>query len=409
MRQKRIILTLFAVLCLGLPSRAQSGYGWDAATNETIFNETLSYLMTMQQEMVGEPAYYRTQQLVIELQAAFKSDPYAWMNLVHNFCNDLEAIYPPTLSHPKVSRNGEDQYDKIRRALTRLRDYPMHEVWQDDDAIIPPAEQKAAFSAANKQWLTRKRAEMLEFLRSPRPTGNELQVAKVYSSGYIFRTKDACIGIDLCYGEGMYDAVGRDEIEDMLDAIFTTHAHGDHMDLTMIGNMIRKGKAAVGPSTMDDRYFKNVEGRKFYWAESQFDPVEICPTVTAQAYMSGQGVEPCLLYIIQIGDWRIADVGDNSDHRNEAKIYPLYPMVDIAMCPVFQGVVNFLNSTLQGPNPTNIEQIYFNLHENEWHHHIEGRVSYRFFYTNSGAFNSASFNYCSSVILDNGEYITLYK
>ena len=409
MRLKRLILTLFTALTIGMPARSAGAYIWEAATNQVLFNDMLSYLKTMQTELVGEPVYFRTQQLIIELQAAFKTQPYAWISQVHNFCNELEAIYPPVLSHPAVSKQNEDHYDKIRRALTRLRDYPMHVVTLDNDTVPYPAAQKEAFHAANKQWLQQKRAELFQFLHSPRPTGNELQVAKLYSSGYILRTKEACIGIDICYGEGLYVADGREELENMLDAIFITHAHGDHFDLTLIGNMLKMGKPAIGPSTMNDRYFKSAEGKKYFWSESQLESVSVCHDVSVQAAMGAQGEEPCLLYLIQIGDWRIVHVGDNSHHENEKPFYPQYQIADVVMCPVFQGIVDLVSSTKIAPNPTNVEQIYMNLHENEWHHTIDGRIAYWYLYGFGGALNNQSFNYCSTAILENGEHVILSK
>ena len=63
-------------------------------------------------------------------------------------------------------------------------------------------------------------------------------------------------------------------------------------------------------------------------------------------------------------------------HENEELIYPLFPMADVVFAPVFQGVVYLFTSTLAAPNPDNIEQVYVNIHENEWHHEIHGRISY---------------------------------
>lgn len=409
MRRKVLLLLLAVLLPLGRASAADP-YIWTAKVNAALYADLMTYLKeNVLPEQLGEPVYYMTQQLVVELEATFPAQPYAWMAQVHDFCNTLEAIYPPSLSYPAVSRYYEDSYDKIRHHILRLRDYPMHQVSVDSEAEIKPtAADKEAFHAANRQWLQQKRAEFFQFLRSPRPTGNELQIAKLYSSGCVFRTKDACVGIDLCYGEGLYDGEGKQELADMLDAVYVTHAHGDHYDIELLKMVLRRGKAVVGPATMA-RHLTDVEGDKILWSDSHLEPVRVAGVADTQAYMSGQGDEPCLLYLIQIGDWRFIHLGDNSSHDNEAKIYPLYPIADVVLAPIFQGLTNLFKNTLAGPNPEGIRQIYLNIHENEWHHEIHGRISYWYLFNWSGALNNASFEYPNCALLDNGEHITLYK
>lgn len=404
---KRVFLA-FAVALIFSSGTAKAQYIWAAASNEDLYSQLLSYLRTFQTDLVGEPVYYMAQNLTVELEAAHKTNPYIWMTQVHNFCNKLESMYPPSLSHPKVSVNYEDRYDKLRRSITRLRDFPMHEVTLSYETPPPASGQADAFTAANKQWLQNKREEFFRFLRGPRPTGDELQIAKLYSSGVVLRTKEACIGIDICYGEGLYDGLYKEELADMLDVLYVTHAHGDHYDLELFRMMMARGKPVVGPSTME-RHFTGDAGEKHFWADSQLEPQLIGGVATTQAYMSGQGDEPCLLYLIQIGDWRIVHVGDNSHHENEEQIYPLFSMADVVFAPVFQGIVNLFANTLAAPNPDNIEQVYINIHENEWHHEIHGRISYEYLYNHNGALNNAGRPYPSVAIVDNGEHITLYK
>lgn len=408
MKYGKLLLAIILALMLDYGT-AKAQFIWASASNEDLYADMLTYLHTFQTDMVGDPAYYMAQELEIELKAAYRTNPYAWMSQVHNFCNKLEAMYPPTLSHPKVSKTYEDRYDKLRRGISRLRDFPMHEVTISYETPPPASGQVDAFTAANKQWLQYKREEFFRFLRGPRPTGNELQVAKLYSSGVVLRTKDACIGIDICYGEGLYDGLYKEELADMLDVLYVTHAHGDHYDLELFRMMMARGKPVVGPYTMEERHFSKDVGDKHFWYDSHLEPELIGGVATTQAYMSGQGDEPCLIYLIQIGDWRIVHVGDNSHHENEELIYPLFPMADVVFAPVFQGVVYLFTSTLAALNPDNVGQVYINIHENEWHHEIHGRISYEYLYNHNGALNNAGRPYPSVAIVDNGEHITLYK
>jgi len=408
MKKTALIFLLSAAVLLGAPLRGASPYGWDAASNEALFRSLLTYLRTVQTDWVGEPAYYQVQDLVTELELSFRTRPYAWMSQVHDFCNRMESLYPPTLSHPRVGM--EDRYEKIRRNILRLRDFPMHQasVTNGTEVYMPPAAQVEAFTAANKAWLQEKRKAFFAFLRGPRPSGNEIQIVKLYSSGYVFRTKEGCIGIDICYSEGLYDGEGRDELADLLDAVFVTHAHGDHYDIPLLNLMLRKGKAVVVPHTME-RHLTATGGERHIWDTHHLEPVTVAGCAQTQAYMSAQGTEPCLLYLIQLGSWRMVHVGDNSIHDNEARFYPQYPQADLLLSPIFQGLPNFLKNTQSPLNPKDIDCFYLNIHENEWHHTIDGRVSYQFLYTSTSGLAHPSIAYPGTAILDCGEHITLTK
>ena len=137
MKGKKKLLLLLTVLLLGTGVRAATAYVWEAVPNEVLYANLLTYLKTVQNELVGEPVYYMVQQLTIEIEATFRKDPYAWMTQVHNFCNTLENIYPPALAHPSVTRSADDPYEKIRRHIFRLRDFPMHQVSLTNDVIQP--------------------------------------------------------------------------------------------------------------------------------------------------------------------------------------------------------------------------------------------------------------------------------
>ena len=401
-----MILSAALALTLGLQLHAANPYAWTATTNEVLYGNLLSFLRTMQSDLVAEPAYYMTQSLVTELEAVHKSQPYAWLNQVHNFCNILEGMYPVAMSCPRVGT--ADRFEKIRRDILLLRDYPMHQVTLDNDLYIPSQEQKDSFHTANKQWLQLKRKEFFDFLNSPRPTGDEIQIVKLYSSGYVLRTKNTCIGIDICYGEGLYDGDRKAELVDMLDIIYNTHAHGDHYDIELMRLMLEKGKCVVAPATMDRHFPGTYKGTKYMWSETVEEPVSIGGKNKACAYMAEQGTEPCLIYHIEMDGWRIIHVGDNSNQPIQ-EFFTRYQMADIVMSPVFQGVVPLLRFTLQAPNPLGTDQFWFNQHENEWHHTIEGRISYYFTYNEGSSLGAGTFNYPPIFLFDNGEHITLHK
>lgn len=412
MKFKHLLLTAVASVLLGTEAFAASAYGYDAVSNEALYTSMMRNLRTLQTDLIGEPIYFMAQNLMLEIQAVHKEKPYAWVGQVHRFISLAENMYPASLGHPSVGT--EDKYDRIRRQLLMLRDYPMHQVSDvKEEAISPEGGQAAAFHEANKQWLQHKRSEFFQFLAAPAPTDGSMQMFKLYSSGVVCRTKGACIGIDICYQDGTYDGERRDELAQALDVVYVTHAHGDHYDIPLLRRMLDLGKIVVAPSTMEKHLtsYSSLKGSKlFLWDENSApaDPMTTTGSVKTQAYMSGQGDEPCLLYLIELDGWRVVHIGDNSKHENEA-FYENHNRADIVISPVFQGNVAFFTHTMAAPNPLNIDQIYVNIHENEWHHTVDHRVPFSFMYNNTGALGNSSFSYPLYIATDCGESFTLYK
>ena len=405
MRIKRLFIAAVASVLFG--AEAIAAQRWVATGNEQLYQAMLTCLRNFQGELFGEPVYYQAQNLEMAITAAHKADEYAWMSQVHNFCNYLEDIYPPVIGHPRESL--DDKYETIRRNLVLLRDFPMHQVWQTNDSPSPTQIQIDAFNAANKQWLHYKRAQFFEFLRGPRPAGNEIQVVKLYSSGVVFRTKSACIGMDITYESRLYDDEGIEELADILDVIYVTHAHTDHFDQKLLQAMLRKGKCVVGPHTME-KYISGSDwaGKKYLWSDTQEEAVLVGGVASTQAFMSEQKPEPCLLYLVDLGGWRMIHVGDNSEHVNEQN-YLRYPMADFVMSPVFQGLVTLFKSTYGGLNPDGIEQYYINIHENEYLHTVDGRIAFDYMYKDANSLGNTVNRYPNCLILDCGEHIVMSK
>lgn len=405
MNFKSFILSLAASVLLGTEAFAASPYGWDAATNENLYSNSIQYFRTLQTDLVGEPLYFMAQELMLQIEAAHKTDKYAWMNQIHSFCNTLESIYCPQLEHPRLCAG--DKYETIRRDILKLRDYPMHEVSLADDAVVPEASQITAFTKSNLQNLKLRRQEFFEMLASPRPQSEgEIQIIKLYSSGFVFRTKNACVGLDISYEYAFGDTQRADELAGYLDALFITHAHGDHFDRTILEKVYANGKSIIMPNLIVNPSGGN--GKKYIWNKDQMNPMTVAKNVTGLAKMAAQGTEPCLLYMIEIDGWRIVAVGDNSETDKES-FYSELQMADILVAPIFQGITALCQYTYRAPNPGNIEQVYINCHENEYHHTVDHRVSYKYLLSNVSALGNSSIKYPLCSIIDNGESIVLKK
>lgn len=400
---KRFYLTVFLLSVLSFK-------GWTSTTwptdNEQLYKQMLEYVTSVSGTISFEPVYCRLQQFRIEAEAAHRSDKYAWIGQTLRLCTVLETIYPPFLEHNAVM--AEDRYQKLRRLIVELKDYPLHvhtiRDASDAGGAAPPAEQVAAFHTYNRQSLDIKRNGALDYLKTvPRPSDGSIQVIKFYSSGYVFRTANACIGLDICYAEGMYSTDRRSELAGYLDAMFITHAHGDHYDIPLMTEMLKAGR----PVVMTNDIPKDAPSEhKIIWDRDVTSPVPIVPGVSAQAGMAAQGNVPCLLFLIDCDGWKIAATGDNSQIDKEV-FYHGRPVPDIVVTPIFQGIPALNGHLHQATNEEGITPVYFSAHESEWHHTLDGRIPYSTLYRS--VYSSLKSDAMYTVVMDQGEHVILEK
>ena len=400
--KRKLAIVFSAVLMLFFPFEGKCGFGWDTAINEDLYNQMLSYIKTIESESIGTPYYGIVQEMLIDVKAIHKQQPYAWLGQVHRICTVLEDIYGPAMGHPTAS---SDAYEKLRRNIFRLRDFPMHEVAATNDEKPATQQQVDAFDEAVSQEVWQKRDQFLAMLYNGRPAKGEVQIMKLYSAGFIVRTSDVCLGIDLSWNWGLYNSERKDELVNFVDAYFTSHAHEDHYDEWLLNAAAKKGKPMfmtvdLAPGVASDK--------KIIWNEMHTDEYTIKVNNTDIKVTAGYGAqddEPCLMMMIEVDGVRITHLGDNNLHEKEAEFYPLVNQADIVLCPIFNGLPTVFNSTYaKAPNPDGIQQLYINCHENEHVHGVASRVSMKYFYET--ALNDSA---PVTVILDNGECITIKK
>lgn len=396
----RIIFSILAGLALC--TSVLAGPPVNREDNEQLYKDMLTHVRSLQNSFVGDPIWAMLQNFTVEVQAAHLGDPYVWMQQTHLLVNRLEKMYPPALEHSLTQ--SSDRYARLRKGMLLIRDYPDHEQSLTEDGIAAPKEQAARFHAYNRQFVEIKRDDFFRFLSSPRPADGSIQIAKLYSSGFIFRTKNTCIALDISYDECLYSSARKDELQGMIDAFFLTHGHGDHYDLPLLRNLTNSGVPYVAPK---DVIPETAGSSKVIWPDGHEGMMEIRPGVKAQAAISAQGGEPCLLYIIQIDDWRIAAVGDNSNVSKEV-FYEDKEMVDIICSPIFQGVEYMFQYCNKMPNPGGVAPVYISAHENESHHTSEGRITWWSLYNNPLPQMTGS-RAGHIVAMDEGESLTMSK
>lgn len=406
MNLKRIIMCAVASVLVWTGASAQNnGRNWVATDNETLYGQMLEYLGEFQDDAAGEQAFFLLQDAMMRIKAVHAEKPYEWISQVADLCLTLEAIYPPYLTHPLDGKY--DPNEMIRRDILRLWDFPMHvcSSKNDDDLITPPAEQADKYSDTVVAQVRLKRENLFDFLAMPRPVGNEVQLIKVYSSGFIIRTANSCVAFDICYNYGFADINRIDELVDYLDVICFTHAHQDHFDYTLASKMLDAGKTVIIPS---DLVMASSSPKKLVWKEGMENFVTVAPGVKALAKMSAQGTEPCLVYYLDIDGWIVAHNGDNSVVDNlsflSGKEQP-----DIIFLDFFGGLTDHMKRYMQMSSSRGSAPVYVTTHGNEYHHTVYRRIGYHYLYYAYSAFGNQSFAYPLYIGMDNGEMITLKK
>lgn len=403
---RHFIISVLVSALIGTETFAQNeGKNWTATDNATLYSQMLTFLDGFQRDFAGEQTGYMLQDAMMRIKAAHQADQYEWISQVYDLCINLEAVYPAFVSNP--NGGSGDRYEKIRRGILRLWDFPAHVCSSSnaDDKISPPAEQSKKYSEASIAHVQLKRDQVLDFLDTPRPSDNQMQLVKVYSSGFILRTKNACIAFDICYNyafaseDRMYDLIAK------LDAVFYTHVHNDHYDGIFAEKMLDAGKVVVLPK---DFLPGKTVANKIVWPGGQASLIDIVSGVRGCAQMAKQGSDDCLLYYVDMDGWRIIHNGDNDDH-SKCVFFETKDRADIIFCDLFGGFTNYMTHFMKAPNPSNISTTYVTTHENEWHHTVYRRIGYHYNFFHSSALGNTAYAYPNYIGMDNGEHIVITK
>ena len=394
---------------------ADTGYEWTTVPNHILRAQLIGQLRDVQGNLVGDPVYFMIQDLMLQIEAAAAGDQYIWVDQALRACLILEDMFPPVVSHPAMFM--KDKLSIIRNQILLIKDYPMHETHLADepaDAGVNPT-QTAAFLKYNSNFLNYKRQNALDALKTRLQPG-ECQVIKIYSSGFIFRTTDKTVGVDICYQEGFGTTAGLDDIASAIDILFLTHAHGDHYDKDLWRKMENKSKPIVTPwNILQDNnpnvhvLMKTAAGGHLHSGSTYYDTLgEVFDTQIGPSKITGikseQGDVACIVYLAETSGWRFIHTGDNSNVNVQKGFEGKYEAPDIVIDPIFQGIATLLGNVKNMLHKSQKPSFYINAHENEFHHTSDHRVSYRFMFKDKGALGGSPASIASCVLLmDNGE------
>lgn len=314
----------------------------------------------------------------VNLQNA-EDDPCAWIAATNAFVDKWLRKYPA-----EISDGGNCSYE--RRSLLLLRDYPMHADNYRDDAT---QELKDAYENSILKMHREAEMEALKWL-SKKSRSSHLDVCKTYNMGFFLRSAGKVIGIDLQW-EGNEEEMK--EIASVIDILFVSHPHDDHYSIGLMQAVLAAGKPVVMSADILPDYPSEW---KVIVDKDNLEGMSI-NGINFHSCLGDQGPDaPNNVFVIQIGNWRVAQNGDNA--VAEAEEFLADHQVDVLITACWNGfkrTMDYIRS-----NPQGTQCIYIPAHENEWMHTVDHREAYQELFERKDRFGDEGYDYFPSVIMD---------
>jgi|GEM_PF-1727558 len=392
--QLTTILLIIVTLC---------SFDWPEKNNEQLRNDMLKYAESFSNDFKGTPLAKQIDRFLTAQKAKMEKEPYAWMGDTHRFVSELRKGFPPT------TKNQE-----IRKHIFQLLDYPLH-VNNYDQKI--DTEEISAYNKASFDYITINKEKILNELETVRPTKG-MVIWKVYNMGFIFRTLNHTIAIDMTSRPALFehDQNGKTFVPEsnriwtdhdyqrlvkQIDILFVTHPHEDHYTLPLIREMLESGKPVVMPE------FKNItqDSENLYiLPESQETPKKIAGIDVLSFHGYQDKDIPCNVYLLDVDGIRIVDNGDNCNREIEKKLANYKP-ANIIIGSIWNDIQSFLTAAESASGSASANQLFIPAHENELQHSVGHRESYHEMFSRKDRLGNPDFQYPKTIFLDLGESI----
>lgn len=324
-----------------------------------------------------------------EMQNNYTHD---WIKVSLDFVESILKENPPTIEN-----------NPIRSDTFRLLDY----VFYADNKAVNRGGRKMAqvWEKETSQIYKTKPAKILKEMSENTPESGII-FWKLYNCGFVFKSKETCIAIDLRPGFGCkFSAEEIKSFAEKLNVLLITHAHGDHYDVPLIEGMLKAGKLVLAPQPegISKELANKYENFVKFFGNNQ----EIILTwegVNITAYDGSQGVKkdgskimPNNVYYIEMGGVNFMANGDNSINSIYSKIGD-EKEVDISFATIWADWIK--NISLSKPKHVVTQ------HENELHHEVHGRVAHRWIHSQLKQMKDEKLDIPQSVIsLSSGEML----
>lgn len=378
---KKILITLL----LAAMAATLHAYDWTSRSNEQLRGEMLDYCTVFSNETKGKAISRKVKRFARKQARIAQQQPYAWIDATIQFVTALEKQYPPV-------DNGSSHEATVRRHMFRLLDFPLH---VDNKRHDCPAAEKQAFADATAKYLKDAAGKALAFIEAPAPTPGVLALCKVYNMGYILRTSERTILLDVKW-TGTEEEAAR--IASKADVFFLTHPHGDHYNPVMLKAMADAGKTIVLPCPG----MKDFQCKNYVLIDNDLtSPMDI-EGISVLSIFGNQGVKiPNNVYHLTFDGWTVIDQGDNKVWDKQEALAS-YPASDIIISPVWNGMKMLFSPAMKACKDGRMP-VYLTSHENELGHTVDHRESYWELFTRQDRLADPTYTYPPVRLLGIGE------
>lgn len=391
---KKSVLYILAMALVAFPCHRAYAFDWKVQTNEELRSGMLAYAGEFAADARGTKAGRIVSKLVKQQKKA--TDEFSWIGDTYAAVQKLEAAYGPVCSPINPTRpEFETKEAMIRRRTLQLLDYPVHV--PDYLPDIPEGE-RAAFQAFKNEYLETARLRTIAWLNQPAPEPGGMAIIKVYNMGYILRTSERTVLLDLRW-DGTEEQAAY--IASHADAFFLTHPHGDHYSKTMLKALQDNNVPVVLPKDIMPEY--NSPDKHIVWGNDVPMTVGGVKFTTLKGNQ-GEGI-PNNVYYFELDGWRIIDQGDNADDALELQLASK-PAADLVIAASWNNIPNLFTAVLA---PEGASPMFIASHENEFGHGVDHRESYHELFSRKDRLGDPDFDYPPYILMDIGENIEVRK
>ncbi len=120
---------------------------------------------------------------------------------------------------------------------------------RDGFGALSPADQQAALAKLPVYWFYEDAMDkLLREIPAAQVAPDSIALWHLYNLGYVLKTPQSCIGIDLSHRRA-------EALAPLLDALLITHSHGDHVHQPLIRAMLQAGKPVLSNVVRESPYF----------------------------------------------------------------------------------------------------------------------------------------------------------
>ena len=288
---------------------------------ETLRRDTLAKMRAFVESRPQSPALEQAERILA--QEAADPDPNRWIGDTIRFGRSVLRENPP-----------QSNRDEIRQAALQILDIPLSV--EDTDPAAPAGFGQAWRETINSIYQPVSDEMLDEILKTRVASG--VRIWKVYNMGFIVKTPNHAWGFDVRSGNTITRKFTPDQLAKLvkiLDVLFLSHNHPDHIGTDLVREMVRAGKTVVRPTDdtvselNGDPHLRNLYGR--------FGKAVKVDGLLVRAFPGYQEIPnqevPCCVYAVTTDGITVAHSGDNQNPQpyellEKARIKPDVMMIN---------------------------------------------------------------------------------